>query len=137
MATYGSEYYLHKSVVEYLQRLYPDAWFQSDRNGVNIPNIRTRALLRALQPHKGLDIFIAEPRQIDGCMYSGLFVELKLEVYGKSGYRLKNGDIAKNAHIQEQWQTILRLRDKGYQADFAGGWDEAISLIDGYLGGQF
>lgn len=61
---------------------------------------------------------------------SGLFLELK-----KEGTRLKkkNGDWA-SEHIKEQAKVLEQLRDRGYCAEFAVGFDETKKIIDEYLG---
>lgn len=62
----------------------------------------------------------------------GLFLELK-----KEGTRLKkkNGDWA-TEHIAEQAEVLEKLRQRGYCAEFAVGFDEAKRIIDEYLGGK-
>lgn len=62
---------------------------------------------------------------------AGLYIELK-----KEGTRLKkkNGDWA-TEHIAEQAEVLEGLRDRGYCAEFAVGFDEAVKIIDEYLGG--
>lgn len=61
--------------------------------------------------------------------YAGLMIELKRE-----GTRLvkKNGDPASD-HIREQGEVIEQLRERGYAAGFAVGFDEAKNIIDEYL----
>ncbi len=69
-------------------------------------------------------MFIAQPR----LGYSGLFLELKAtNVY------LKNGELSKNAHVQEQEAVLQRLRELGYCAEFAVGFDESKRIIDEYM----
>lgn len=60
----------------------------------------------------------------------GLFLELKRE-----GTRLKkkNGEWA-TEHIAEQAKVLDDLRERGYCAEFAVGFDEAKRIIDEYLG---
>ncbi len=79
--------------------------------------------------------------------FSGLFLELK-----KSGTKLirdknarkilkgetklrKKGDWW-NSHIEEQAKVLEQLRERGYVAEFAVGFDEAKRIIDEYLGGK-
>lgn len=61
--------------------------------------------------------------------YAGLMIELK-----KDGVRLKkkSGEWA-SEHIAEQASVLKCLQDKGYKADFAIGYDQAIQKIDEYL----
>lgn len=62
--------------------------------------------------------------------YAGLMIEIK-----KSGTRLKkkNGEWA-TPHIEEQVETLEKLRERGYRAEFAVGFEEAKKIIDEYLG---
>jgi hypothetical protein len=85
------------------------------------------------------DMFIAETviskiRHDDGSYnaYSGLFVELKRE-----GTRIfkKDGKLVADEHIREQFDMLEQLRQRGYMAEFACGFDEAKKIIDKYLGG--
>lgn len=60
----------------------------------------------------------------------GLFIELKRE-----NTRLKKKDDSwASEHIAEQAEVLERLRDEGYVAEFAVGFDEAKQIIDEYLG---
>lgn len=65
-------------------------------------------------------------------IYAGLYLELK-----KEGTRLrkKNGDWA-TEHIAEQAKVLEKLRDRGYCAEFAVGFEAAKKIIDEYLGGS-
>jgi hypothetical protein len=84
-------------------------------------------------------MFIAEPRTLGNrCLegllvepYHGLFIELK-----KAGTRIykKDGTLVSNAHIREQFDMLESLRQAGYKAEFAIGFDEAKNIIDEYLG---
>lgn len=73
------------------------------------------------------DIFIAEPKGI----YSGLFIEMKKRpktlASGKKSYAgIKVSD--------EQKEWIDKLNAKGYKAIVCYGADEAINLIEEYMG---
>ena len=116
---------------------YPEVMFHSDF-GSGIKLSYKQAVMQKIQNggrRAWPDMFIAEPmpRCIDGSWnyeYNGLFIELK-----KEGTRLKkkNGEWA-NDHIAEQYDVLDRLRFRGYKAEFAVGFDEAIQIIDDYLG---
>lgn len=82
---------------------------------------------KRLHPNRGYpDLFIAEPRG----EYHGLYIELKAE--GNSPFK-KNGDLKKDDHLIEQNEMLERLRYRGYQAQFACGFDEATEKINKYL----
>lgn len=64
--------------------------------------------------------------------YNGLLIELK-----RDGTRLKKKDGSwASEHIEEQARVLQTLREKGYAAEFAVGFDEAKKIIDWYLGGE-
>lgn len=128
---------LQSNVALYIRRQYPNVMFHSDfGSGVKLSpwQARTQKLQnggRRAWP----DMFIAEPspRCIDGSWdyeWHGLFIELK-----KEGTRLKkkNGEWA-SSHIEEQYDVLDRLEFIGYKAVFAVGFEEAINIIDKYLG---
>ena len=129
-----SEAELQKQVATYIRMQYPDVVFHSDfGSGVKL-NYK-QAVMQKIQNggrRAWPDMFIAEPQPYGRDWYHGLFIELK-----KEGTRLKkkNGEWA-SEHIAEQYDVLERLRFRGYKAEFAVGWDEAISLIDDYLGGK-
>ena len=76
------------------------------------------------------DIMIFEPSvsMID-IGYHGLFLELK-----SSNTKLynKTGDKYSSEHIAEQAEVLHKLRQKGYVALFAVGYDEAEVIISSY-----
>ncbi len=128
---------LQSNVALYIKMKYPDVLFHSDfGSGVKLKPWQAKAQRiqnggRRAWP----DMFIAEPRPrcIDGGWkyeWYGLFIELK-----KAGTRLKkkNGEWA-SFHIAEQYDVLDRLEFLGYKASFAVGFDEAVKIIDEYLG---
>lgn len=137
-------------VADYIRLKYPDILFHSDY-GSGIKLTPGQAIIQKRQNggQRGWpDIFIAEARyrinygrpesltpmdrRYRALQYLkyGLFIELK-----KDGTRLKkkNGEWA-TPHIAEQAEVLQALRDRGYEAEFAVGFEEARLLIDGYLG---
>lgn len=125
-----SEAEIQKNVAIYIKTAYPEAIFHSDF-GSGVKLTPRQAIMQKVQNggrRAWPDMFIAEP--IGKC--HGLFVELK-----KDGVRIKkkNGEWATN-HIEEQALVLQSLRDRGYKAEFAVGFNEAIDIIDEYLGGK-
>ncbi|WP_156424553.1 hypothetical protein [Arthrobacter sp. EpRS71] len=59
-------------------------------------------------------------------------MELKRE--GTVIYK-QDGTLRKDEHLEEQAIMLQRLRDRGYKAEFAVGFQEARKLIDEYLTG--
>lgn len=121
---------LQEAVARYIRIRYPDVIFHSDF-GSGIKLTKGQAIKQKRQ-NGGIrgwpDMFVAEGRG----KFRGLFIELK-----KDGTRLKkkNGEWA-SEHIAEQAQLMSRLRGRGYEAQFAVGFDEAVDIIDNYLGGK-
>lgn len=128
---------LQVMVADYIRLKYPDVLFHSDYgSGIKLTPGQAIRQKRQNGGQRGWpDIFIAQPTQRsseypDAYYKFGLFIELK-----KDGTRLrkKNGDWA-SEHISEQARILEMLRYRGYEAEFAVGFDEARLLIDGYLG---
>lgn len=133
---YNSETSLQIQVADYLCLQYPNVIFHSDYgSGANLNAIQAITQKRLNGGKRAWpDMFIAEPSiqyQADANDYDsyGLFIEVK-----KDGTRLKkkNGEWA-TPHIEEQAEMLEKLRDKGYKAEFAVGFDEAKKIIDQYL----
>lgn len=136
---------LQSQVADYLRLQYPNVMFHSDfGSGVRLT---VGQALRQKRQNGGRrawpDMFIACTlkviirfdfnRNIDvseRVPCGGLFLELKRE-----GTRLKkkNGEWA-TEHIAEQAKVLDDLRERGYCAEFAVGFDEAKRIIDEYLG---
>lgn len=132
-----NEAQLQEQVAQYLRLQYPNVMFHSDF-GSGVKLTMGQAVRQKRMNGGGRawpDMFIAEPVEVDFGQpswrnYAGLFVELK-----KEGVRVKkkNGEWV-SAHIAEQAEVLERLRFRGYVAEFAVGFDEAIKIIDNYLG---
>ena len=129
---------LQSQVAIYLRMKYPTVVFHSDfGSGVRLrPHQARMQKIQNGGRRAWPDMFIAEPapRCIDGSWkyeWHGLFIELKRE-----GTRIwkKNGEFA-SEHIREQYMMLEELRERGYKADFAIGFDQAMRLIDNYLEG--
>lgn len=151
-----SEADLQAQVADYLRLQYPNVLFHSDfGSGIKLTPGQAMKQKRQNGGRRAWpDMFIAEPRhrfettekrhgilmgvnEQDGTIYystvyAGLFLELK-----KEGIRFKkkNGDWA-TKHIAEQAEVLKGLRQRGYCAEFAIGFDEAKRIIDEYLGGK-
>lgn len=126
-----SEAELQKQVAIYIRMQYPDVIFHSDfGSGAKLSPWQAR--MQKIQNggrRAWPDMMIAEPIG----KYHGLFMELKRE-----GARLKkqNGEWA-SSHIAEQNIMLNELSNKGYKAEFAIGFEQALDLIDDYLGGKY
>lgn len=129
-----TELELQAQVADYIRLEYPSALFHSDfGSGIKLTMgqaIRQKRLNGGRRSWP--DMFIAEPGgDNDGDIYYGLFIELK-----KAGTRIyrKDGRLVSDAHIREQFDMLEQLRQRGYMAEFACGFDEAKKIIDEYLG---
>ena len=131
---------LQVMVADYLRLQYPSVLFHSDfGSGIKLtPGQAVKQKRQNGGRRAWPDMFIAEPMvEFDflepiGMKAYGLFIELK-----KDGTRLKkkNGDWA-SPHIAEQAEVLEQLRQRGYAAEFACGFEEAKAIIDKYLGGK-
>jgi hypothetical protein len=116
---------LHRAVCDYLRFQYPKILFNSDMSGIRL-TMGQAVQAKSLRSNSGFpDIIIYEPRG----SYYGLFIELK-----RAGERIfKKDDSPATPHIEEQMLCMEKLKERGYHADFAIGFDDAKKLIDGYL----
>lgn len=117
-------------VADYLRLRYPNVLFHSDYgSGIKLTMGQAIKQKRLNGGRRSWpDMFIAEP-----CLdnyYMGLFIELKrpdVKIYKK------NGELVANEHIREQAALLDELRQRGYKAEFACGFDKAKKIIDEYL----
>lgn len=154
-----SESDLQIQVADYLTLRYPDVMFHSDfGSGVKLtpgqamkqkrqnggrrawPDI-TIAEGKAL-PQAEFDRWHIPHKVISAWMYcGGLYIELKKEgetLYpgprAKNRFKSKDSKEYKTEHLMEQADCLYELRQRGYCAEFAIGFDEAKKIIDEYLG---
>jgi hypothetical protein len=125
---------LQRMVCNYLRLQFPNVIFRSDYAGVNNDSKASRGMMKSFQSSRSFpDLFIYEPKKVDGQQYAGMALELKSE-----GVRikLKNGQLTANPHIREQYLMLQALNKKGYFADFGVGIDDCFAKIDWYMGKQ-
>lgn len=121
---------LAMQIANYLQYGYQNIVWRFDLAADMKLSIGQASRHKRLHPNRGFpDLGIFVP--MNG--KAGLFVELKRE--GERVW-LKNGDLSRDPHIQEQAAVHEQLRRLGYVADFAVGFDAAKQLIDDYLTGK-
>jgi len=141
-----TEAQLQIQVADYIRLKYPNVLFHSDfGSGIKLTMGQAAKQKRQNGGRRAWpDMFIAKPVCYENCgadiWTHGLFIELK-----RQGERIHPGNRAKNRflskdgkeyttqHLCEQADTLLALREAGYAAEFAIGFDEAIKLIDSYL----
>lgn len=145
-----TELELQAQVADYLRLQYPHVLFHSDfGSGIKLTPGQAMRQKRLQGGRRSWpDMFIAEPKNVkaeckvitDGNIIKeahfldqkyGLFIELK-----KAGTRIyrKDGRLVADEHIREQFDMLEQLRQRGYMAEFACGFDEAKKIIDEYLG---
>lgn len=116
---------LHEQVCQYLRVQYPGVLFRTDFAAGIKMTMGQAARHKKLQSGRAWpDLAIYEPRH----GFFALFLELKAATIYK-----RNGELLSNPHVEEQQDMLKLLRSKGYQAQFAVGFDQAKELIDGYL----
>lgn len=121
----ASEAVLQQQVCDYLRLQYPNVMFRSDfASGMKLTMGQAVRHKRLQSGRAWPDLFICEHRG----GFNGLFIELKaVNIYKK------DGSLLANPHIAEQAVVLEALRDRGYMAEFATGFDKATSLINWYL----
>ena len=93
-------------------------------------------------PHRHVCQGRSSPKSVTLSGGYGLFLELKKD--GENLYAQRklddlnklslDGKIYADKHLKEQADTLYKLRQAGYCAEFAIGYDHAISIITDYLG---
>lgn len=136
---------VHQQAVQYISLRYRDIPLRTDyAAGLGLNKVQARKHARMQGNTRAWpDIQFAQPTK----HYHGLFIELKApdaelfmrrdgNVIRQDDYKVRlKGDWA-NSHYEEQAKMLERLRDLGYWADFAVGFDEFQLLVDNYAAGQ-
>lgn len=127
-----TEHEMYIQIADYMRYQYPEVIYRFDLAADLKLSIGQAKKHKRLQGRRGYpDLFVAEVRSLEDKYYHGLFIELK-----KAGTRIyrKDGRLVSDAHIREQFDMLEQLRQRGYMAEFACGFDEAKEIIDEYLG---
>lgn len=132
---------LHLRVCDFLRKNYPDVIFRTDfSSGMKMTPGQAIKHKKFQSSRAYPDLFIAKTGRKkvaeinNNCIWrtlNGMFLELKAE--GVKIYK-KNGEIVANKHYQEQAEMLKKLRAENYYAEFAIGYEDAISQITNYLG---
>lgn len=120
------EFDLQKRVCAYLRAVHPSVFFMSDTiASLKLTKMQATRNAQIQKPgFKTPDLLIFCPKG----NYHGLFIELKIE----SPYK-QNGELKSNKHLQDQSETIKKLKELGYYADFHWDFNKIVSLIEWYL----
>ncbi|WP_146082381.1 hypothetical protein [Rathayibacter sp. AY1C5] len=123
----NTESVVQQRVCLYLKTHYPDVIFRSDfASGLKL-TIGQAKLHKSLQSSRAWpDLVIYEPRGVS----QGLCIELKRD--GVVVFK-KNGTLRADEHLEEQAAMLAALKDRGYTARFAIGYDAAVGLIEEYF----
>ena len=134
------EHDIYKMIADYLRYQYPTVIYRFDLAADLKLTMGQASKHKRLQRYRGYpDLFIAEPKKVIISKgehtrlvagYHGLFIEFKRE--GTRIYK-KDGTLVSDGHIREQYDMLEQLRQRGYAANFACGFDEAKALIDRYM----
>lgn len=127
---------LQLQACRYLRLKHPEAIFRSDyASGLQLTMAQAVKHKRMQSGRSWPDIFIYQPRKVEGKQYAGLAIELKREgtaIILKTGPN--KGGLVANLHIREQHYMLQELQRRGYYADFAVGLDSFINIVDWYFG---
>lgn len=122
-----TEKQVHIAVCQYLDLQYPNVIYSSDASGMRLTmGLRVELQKKTCKHYKVPDLLILHPNSTK----NGLFLEIKRSV--RDCYKL-DGTLLKSEHLEAQQQTIFRLRELGYSADFGCGIDDCIRQITKYL----
>ena len=123
-----SEAKLSEAIASYLRKNHPGVPFNADvLAGINLSIRQGSEAKKQGKTKSWPDFFIATPRR----GYNGLFVEIKKA--GERIFKVRTPDEYASEHIEDQAKMLQRLRNEGYYAQFAVGYQETIKLIEWYL----
>lgn len=139
------EHDIYKMIADYLRYQYPTVIYRFDLAADLKLTMGQASKHKRLQRYRGYpDLFIAEPADIRITPhfkpdkrtrhYAGLYLEIK-----KDGVRIfkQDGTLVSDEHIREQFDMLADLRQRGYAAEFAIGFEGAKELIDDYMKGRY
>lgn len=123
-----SEDMLCTKIAEYLKDNYPDVLFLFDMSGYHLSQRQaSKAKTQRADGFRVPDLLILK----DSEKYGLLALEVKTK--GTKLFR-KDGKFVADKHLNEQKNSILRLRKYNQCADFGIGYVDCIKKINDYLG---
>jgi hypothetical protein len=118
---------LREQIAWWLRAQYPGVIYRWDLAADLKLTMSQAVRHKRLHPERGYpDLLLLEPR----AGFAGAFFELKAE---NAKLYKPNGELYTDKHLEEQAAMMNKLRAKGYYADFAQGFDEAVERISAYL----
>jgi len=122
----SSEFELQCALRVWMSYQYPRVLMRCSMSGVRL-SLGLAKKMKRLNPVRGWpDILILEPRE----KYHGLAIELKKS---RADLYTKKGKLKKTQHLKEQAQMLSCLKERGYFACFAFGFEETQQEIRRYL----
>jgi hypothetical protein len=124
---------LQIAISTYLKLQYPTVDFTSEASGGKKSQFEAANSMKKRSRNGLPDLIILHPTE----HYHGLMLELKqpkTTIIVKIGER--EGQLSQDEHIREQYAVLEDLRNKGYYAEFAVGFDQAQEIIDAYMSNQ-
>ena len=123
------EYNLQVTIADYLRRRHPSVLFNSDIKGSVKLTMPQAARMKKLYCNDFAmpDVIILEPRFDKD--KAGLALEIKTDSPFK-----KDGTLKKSEHLERQQMALARLIQRGYAAHFVWDMNQAIDIIERYLG---
>jgi hypothetical protein len=117
---------VHVAIATYIRTQYPNVIFTSESSGIRVPMGVAVMMKKQRSTHKQPDMIVLQPKGL----FHGLILEIKKD---RAEIYLKDGSLSKSKHVQEQYATLLMLRDLGYCAIFVCGFEDAKKTIDSYM----
>src|ERR1700747_498375 len=111
---------LYEQLALYMNVRYPKIIYHFDLSGLWTPSRKLRNLYGRLNKRAYPDLFIAHVSHTGSTIKYGLFLELKKD---STVLFKKDGTLRPNPHHQEQAEVLARLREAGYEAQFAVGFE--------------
>jgi hypothetical protein len=114
-------------IASYLKENRPNVLFFFDMSGYQLSiTSAVKAKHQRADAFRVPDLMVIEKSH----SYSALFLEVKTK---KVKLFKKDGSFVADKHLNEQRSTLLKLREKGYCADFSLGYMDTIKKINDYL----
>ena len=121
----NTEAKLQIAIANFIRLQYPKVYFMSDHSGVWFKSFPMRKFMKdSHSTHAQLDMVILHPNK----GRHGLILELK----SKSPLK-KDGSFKKDAHLQDQQNSIVHLTKLSYSCGIVWELNTAIEYINEYM----
>lgn len=123
---YQREELLQEAICHYIRAQYPKVVFTCEPSGLKLPIGQAKKIAKMRSGKSLPDLWALEPRG----GFHGLILEIKTK---KGTPYLKDGRLSTREHIQNQAEVLQKLLELGYHANFAVGYEDAITQIETYM----